>query len=305
MRGCLGASFQLTLGCCVLWGARTPSALDGHVWLPLARAAPWLPPSAARPHHTHRLLAPPCSYPIELLPPLLLRQVFDAAMARAKARAPGGRPGPAVTAAFINPQRRFGFVELRSMEEAANGLVLNGMRCGGEQLEVRVGWGPSTTLLNGTPFLAAKTGLGVVLCRAALVGLAAGAGLGWQRLKGGSCAPAGWSACGAPCCLAANAARHIVNMPAKLHSSLPCLQNCAPACHAHNSTLLLSHVYKATHVSTDCRWSACRCGGPRTLWRRTPLCTAPRNPRGMWTARRRQPWQSAACRRCQAWRRCS
>lgn len=57
-------------------------------------------------------------------------------MAAANARAPRGGPDAAVTAAFINQQKRFAFVELRSCEEAANALALNGVRLDGRPLQV-------------------------------------------------------------------------------------------------------------------------------------------------------------------------
>ena len=52
--------------------------------------------------------------------------------------APGARSSsPVVSACFVNSQKRFAFVELRSMEEAANALVLNGVRLDGRPLQVR------------------------------------------------------------------------------------------------------------------------------------------------------------------------
>jgi hypothetical protein len=83
-------------------------------------------------------LLPPLCLHVPLIARLRLRlQFVDAAMASAKALAPDAPPGPCVTACFINNQKRFAFVELRSMEEAANALGLSGLRLNGRPLQVR------------------------------------------------------------------------------------------------------------------------------------------------------------------------
>ena len=44
--------------------------------------------------------------------------------------------GPVVTSCYMNMEKRFAFVEFRSIEEATNALALDGVQFRGEQLKV-------------------------------------------------------------------------------------------------------------------------------------------------------------------------
>lgn len=47
--------------------------------------------------------------------------------------------GPVVTSCYMNMEKRFAFVEFRSIEEATNALALDGVQFRGEQLKVCTG----------------------------------------------------------------------------------------------------------------------------------------------------------------------
>ena len=46
-------------------------------------------------------------------------------------------PGPPVVSSYVNPEHRFAFVELRTIAEAANLFVFDGLQCRGVALSVR------------------------------------------------------------------------------------------------------------------------------------------------------------------------